>query len=51
MVEYSNEGTPLTARSLFANEEYANAMQEYHDSLEIKLAPEFENFSIADYLE
>lgn len=51
VVEYTNEGTPLTARSLFANEEYANAMQEYHDSIEIKLAPEFENFSIADYLE
>ncbi len=51
VVEYSSEGTPLTARSLFANEEYAKGMQEYHDSVEIKLAPEFENFSIADYLE
>lgn len=51
VVEYSSDGTPLTARSLFANEQYANNMQEYHDSLEIKMAPEFENFSIADYLE
>lgn len=51
VVEYSNEGTPLTARALFANEQYAKALQEYHDSMEIKMAPEFENFSIADYLE
>ncbi len=51
IIEYSSEGTPLSARSLFANERYALDMQEYYDALEIKYSPEFENFSIEDYLE
>lgn len=51
VVEYSNEGTPLTGRSLYANQQFGIEMQNYHDSMEIVKSPDFENFSIAAYLE
>ena len=51
VISFSNAGTPLTARSLFANESYAKLLDEKMASAEIVYAPAFENFSVADYLE
>jgi len=51
VIEYSSEGTALTARSMYANEQYGILLQQYHDAQVVEYAPGFENLSIADFLE
>ena len=49
VVEYSYEGTPLTARSLAANAEYASRMDAQYEKAEFAFVPGF-TFNIKDYL-
>lgn len=49
VVEYSYEGTPLTARSLAANAEYASRMDAQHEKTTFELVPGF-SFNIKDFL-
>ena len=49
IVEYSNEGTPLTARSLAANAEYASRMDAQYEKTSFEYVPGF-SFSIKDFL-
>lgn len=50
VLEYSDAGTPITAKAKFANEEYAEKMQTYMDSLKIEYAEGFTAPEIKDYL-
>lgn len=50
VIEYSNDGTPLTARSKAANEAYGKALQDYFDSLSVEYADGFEVPNLLDYL-
>ena len=49
VVEYSYEGTPLTARSLAANAEYASRMDAQYEKTTFELVPGF-SFNIKDFL-
>ena len=49
VVEYSYEGTPLTARSLAANAEYASRMDAQYEKTAFELVPGF-SFNIKDFL-
>ena len=49
VVEYSSEGTPLTARSLAANAEYASRMDAQYEKTTFELVPGF-SFNIKDFL-
>lgn len=49
VVEYSYEGTPLTARSLVANAEYASRMDAQYEKTTFELVPGF-SFNIKDFL-
>ncbi|MGM9588006.1 MAG: peptidylprolyl isomerase [Candidatus Limivicinus sp.] len=49
VMEYSNEGTPLTARSLAANAEYASRMDAQYEKTVFELVPGF-SFNIKDFL-
>lgn len=49
VVEYSSEGTPLTARSLAANAEYASRMDAQYEKTVFELVPGF-SFNIKDFL-
>ena len=51
VIEYSNDGTPLTARSKAANEAYGKALQDYFDSLSVEYADGFEVPNLLDYLQ
>ena len=51
VIEYSNDGTPLTARSKAANEAYGKALQDYFDSLSVEYAEGFEVPNLLDYLQ
>ena len=50
VIEYSNDGVALTARSKAANEAYGKALQDYFDSLKVEYAEGFEAPKLADYL-
>ena len=49
IVEYSYEGTPLNARSLAANAEYASRMDAQYEKTSFEYVPGF-SFSIKDFL-
>ena len=49
IVEYSNEGTPLTARSLAANAEYASRMDAQYEKATFAYVSGF-SFNIKDFL-
>lgn len=49
VVEYSYEGTPLTARSFAANAEYASRMDAQYEKTTFELVPGF-SFNIKDFL-
>lgn len=49
-IEYSNEGTPLTARNMLANEEYAQRLQDYLDSLNVSYAEGFTSPNLLDFV-
>ena len=51
VIEYSNDGTAMTARSKAANEAYGKLMQDYFDSLRVEYAEGFEAPKLADYLQ
>ncbi len=51
VIEYSNDGVALTARSKAANEAYGKALQDYFDSLKVEYAEGFEAPKLADYLQ
>ena len=51
VIEYSNDGTPLTARSKAANEAYGKALQDYFDGLSVEYAEGFEAPKLLDYLQ
>lgn len=50
VIEYSNDGTPLSARSKAANEAYNQQLQDKFDSLEVEFAEGFEAPNLLDYL-
>lgn len=50
VMEYSSEGTPMSARAVAANEEYGNRMQECLQGIYISFAPDFAPPAIGDYL-
>lgn len=50
VIEYSNDGKPLTARSKAANEAYGKALQDYFDGLTVEYAEGFEAPKLLDYL-
>ncbi len=50
VIEYSNDGTALTARSKAANEAYGEELQNYFDSLSVDYAEGFTAPKIMDYL-
>jgi hypothetical protein len=51
VIEYSNDGTPLTARSKAANDAYGKALQDYFDGLTVEYAEGFEAPKLLDYLQ
>ena len=50
VIEYSDDGTALSARMKYANEAYAHLMQEKMDNAKLTLADSIIGFSVADYL-
>jgi len=50
ILEYSDAGTPITAKAKYANEDYANKMQTYMDSLKVEYAEGYQAPEIKDYL-
>ena len=50
VIEYSNDGTPLSARSKAANEAYNQQLQNKFDSLDVEFAEGFEAPNLLDYL-
>ena len=50
VIEYSNDGTPLSARSKAANEAYNQQLQDKFDSLDVEFAEGFEAPNLLDYL-
>ena len=51
VIEYSNDGTAMTARSKAANEAYGEALQAAFDSLSVDYAEGFEAPDLLDYLQ
>lgn len=51
VVEYSSSSTPMTARSLKANEEYGERIQAYQDGLAIEYSDGFQVPELTDYLQ
>ena len=51
VIEYSNDGKPLTARSKAANDAYGKALQDYFDGLTVEYAEGFEVPKLLDYLQ
>ena len=50
VLETSSAGTPMTARSKVANDEYAQRLQEYLDGLSLEYAEGFEKPDLASFL-
>ena len=50
VIEYSNDGTPMSARSKAANEAYNQQLQDKFDSLDVVFAEGFEAPNLLDYL-
>lgn len=50
VVEYSDEGTALTARMEYANTAYSEMMQKHMDEAEIVLADSMNGINLADFL-
>lgn len=50
VVEFSSDGTPMTARNLAANEEYGSRLQAYYEALEPVRADGFTMPVLRDYL-
>ena len=50
VLEYSDEGTALTAKMKFANEDYSDKLQERMDDAKIVLSDSIIGFSVADFL-
>lgn len=50
VVDYSYDGTPLSARAVAANEEYGSRMEECLQGIYISYAPDFVPPAISDYL-
>jgi len=50
VIEYSTEGTPLTARSLYADDAYAKFVAEYSEKLDVVYAEDFEKINLLDYI-
>ena len=51
VIEYSNDGSALTARSKAANEAYGQELQDYFDSMSVEYAEGFEAPKLSDYLQ
>ena len=51
VIEYSNDGTPLTARSKAANDAYGTTLQDYFNSLTVEYVEGFEPPKLLDYLQ
>ena len=50
VMQYSSEGTPMSARAVAANEEFGSRMQECYEGIELSFAPGFVPPAIGDYL-
>lgn len=50
VMQYSNEGTPMSARAVAANTEFGNRIQECYDGMELSYAEGFTPPSVNDYL-
>lgn len=50
VIEYSSEGTPLTARSLYADEAYAKLVADYAENIAVTYSEGFEKIDLLDYL-
>ena len=51
VIEYSNDGTALTAHSKAANEAYGKQLQDYFDGLTVEYVEGFTTPNLADYLQ
>lgn len=50
VMEYSEDGTALSARSIAANAEYGSRLQSVLDTLSLSYVEGFEKINILDYL-
>ncbi len=50
LVEFSSQGTPLTGRKLFANEDYARLLTEYAETVKVEYREGFEQPDILPFL-
>ena len=50
VIQYSSAGTPMTARSMKANEEYGEKIQSYQDGLKVEYVEGFEVPNLLDYV-
>lgn len=50
VIEYSESGIPMTGKSIKANEEYGEKLQEFMDKLEIRYTNEWKKPTVTDYL-
>lgn len=51
IVEYTEEGTALTARAIFANDAYGTLMDSYMEQTEVVMADSIKNLDLLQYVE
>ena len=50
VVSYSDANTAMTARSLFANTDYGQKLQDYYDQMQKEFVPEFNLPKLTDFI-
>lgn len=50
VLSYSENGAPMTARAILANQEYGEQLQNYYDNMQKEFAEEFESPNLSDFI-
>ena len=50
LVSSPDNGSPMTARAIFANQEYGNQLQNYYDNMQMEFAEDFEFPKVTDFI-